>query len=196
MSRSGINNKGGRPKGKRSKATLEKERIFAHLRQRIMRSADLIFDAQLSIARGIQFLYKIEKEFIRTGTNRKTGEVIGWWKNKKPVLVENEEEIRAYIEGLHVEGDADNLNDQSATYYFITVKEPNNNAIDSMFDRVFGKAKQSVDLTSDGKRLPTPIYNGLSTEKTNGDITPTVIAPDQVIQLPEHHGDQKDIQAQ
>lgn len=37
-------------------------------------------------------------------------------------------------------------------------------AIDSLLDRAFGKADQSLDLTSKGKQLPTPILGGLSVQ--------------------------------
>jgi hypothetical protein len=33
-------------------------------------------------------------------------------------------------------------------------REPNNNAIDSLLNRAFGKASQSIDLTSIGKPIP------------------------------------------
>lgn len=167
MSRNGLNNKGGRPKGSKTKATLEKEKVLKALRQRTMRNANLLYDSQMSIARGVQFLYKIEKEFIKTGTNKKTGEAVGWYKNKKPVLVESETEIRMYIEGLHEEGDADDVNDSGKTYYYITTQLPDNKALDSMLDRTFGKSAQSVDVTTNGKDMPTPILHVLDTHKKN-----------------------------
>lgn len=155
MSRNGLNNKGGRPRGSKTKATLEKEKVMAAIRQRTLRNADLIYDSQLSIARGVQFLYKIEKEWIPKGKS-------GWWKPKKPILVEDEAEIRMYIEGLIENGDTKDVSTSGSTYYYITTKEPNNSAIDSMFDRAFGKPTQSIDHTSNGKELPTPILNVLN----------------------------------
>ncbi len=132
--------KGGRPKGKKNPATLEKEAVIAAFRQRAMKIASNIFDKQLVLINGQQFLYKIEKEWIATGKK-------GFWRNKKPELVESESEIRDYLENLAYKsnGDLEDENDPGATYYFITTKEPNNQAIDSMLDRTFGKSTQSVE---------------------------------------------------
>jgi hypothetical protein len=48
----------------------------------------------------------------------------------------------------------DDENDPNATYYFLTTKEPNNMAIDSMFNRAFGKPTESHELTGkDGQPL-------------------------------------------
>ncbi len=43
---------------------------------------------------------------------------------------------------------------EDGEFYFITTKEPNNFAIDSMLDRTFGKSTNNVDITSGGKELP------------------------------------------
>jgi hypothetical protein len=132
----------GRPKGKKNAATLEKERVLAAIRQRIMRRADYILDAQLSLARGQQFLYRID-------INPKTKQ------RSKPVLIEDEPTIREFIEGEY--GDGASLNTDSE-YYFITTKEPSNPAIDSMFNRVFGRPVDSVELSGkDGKPLVVEI---------------------------------------
>lgn len=138
MARSGKNHKGGRPKGSKSPATLEKEAVLAAYRQRVMRNADILLDSQLSLAKGLQYLYKIEKK-------RKVGPRGGVsYEAQKPELVTNPEEMRAYIEGTLEEGDAEDANDPAATYYFLTSKDPDNRAIDSMLDRSFGKSTQTV----------------------------------------------------
>jgi len=82
----------GRPKGSKSATTLEKEKAFATLRQRIMRKADLLLDSQFSLAHGQQFLYKIEKTKI---VGPKGGVT---YKSEKPKLVTNEWEIRASLD--------------------------------------------------------------------------------------------------
>ena len=70
--------------------------------------------------------------------------------------MESETEIRGYLENL-AENDGeytlDDPNDPSATYYFITTKEPDNRAIDSILNRVFGKATDHIDVTSKGKKI-------------------------------------------
>jgi hypothetical protein len=146
----------GRKPGSKSAKTLERERVFAALAQRIMTRADRILDSQMILANGQQILYKIEKEWVSTGAPKKSGEKSGFWRPKNPELVASEWEIRDYIENFaEHEGvyTLDDPNDQSATYYFITVKEPSNRAIDSMLNRALGKAINHVDLTSDGKEI-------------------------------------------
>jgi hypothetical protein len=137
---------GGRPKGTKSKKTLEKEAVLAAFRERAMRASGVLFDSQLTLARGQTFLYKIEKEWVSLGET-KGGKEKGYWKKLKPVLVESQTEIESYLEGMIEEGDPDDDQDRGATYYYLTTKEPNNNAIDSLLDRTFGKAAQSVAIT-------------------------------------------------
>lgn len=137
--------KGGRPKGSVSAVTLERNKVLEGIRQRVMQKADFLFDKQLQLAAGQQFLYKIEKEFIKTG-ELKNGKDKGYYKNKRPKLVTDEWEIRAYLENLvdKANGDIEDEFDPAATYYFITTKEPSNQALDSMLDRTFGRATQPV----------------------------------------------------
>lgn len=138
----------GRPKGAKNVTTLEKEFVKKSFEQRIMASTNVLIDAQLSLARGQTFLFKIEKEWIKTSTNKKTGEENGYWRNKKPVRVVVENEIQNYLETMvdSANGDVEDDRDPSATYYFITTKEPDNQAIDSLHNRVHGKPKESIDL--------------------------------------------------
>jgi hypothetical protein len=149
--------KGGRPKGSKSKATLKREAVIAAFRDRVMSVADQLLDAQLSLSKGQTFLYKIEKEKVigpKGGVS---------YKNKKPVLVTNQEEIERYLERLVDEGDMDDENDPGDAYYYITTKEPNNMAIDSMLDRTFGKPVNAIELTGkDGERLlPIPLLDNI-----------------------------------
>lgn len=128
----------GRKKGGKNAATLEKEAVYAAYRQRVMQNADLLLDSQLHLAKGLTYLYKIEKK-------KKVGPRGGVsYEAQRPVLVTDPEEMRAYIEGTLVEGDAEDENDPGATYYYLTAKDPDNRAIDSMLDRSFGKAISTV----------------------------------------------------
>lgn len=160
----------GRPKGSVLPKTLERHKVLEAMRQRIMNKADLLTDKQLSLAVGQQFLYKIEKEFINLGTDKK-GNKKGYWKNKRPKLVTDEWEIRAYLENLVdvANGDVEDDQDEGATYYYITAKEPSNQALDSMLDRTFGRAAQP--LTGEGGEGPVEVtvikYAIEKNEKTN-----------------------------
>lgn len=137
----------GRKPGKKLPKTLEKEKILASLRARIMRMADRILDKQLVLVNGQQFLYKIEKEWVKTGK----GETTGYWRNKKPELVEDEFTIRWYLENItdKANGDIEDKEEPGETYYFITTKEPSNQAIDSMLDRTFGRSTQRLEHTGE-----------------------------------------------
>lgn len=140
--------KGGRPKGKKSTSTLEKEGVLKEFRQKILKSAEVLFNAQLQIATGQTYLYKIEKEEIIGPKGGKS------YRNKKPELVTSPWEIEEYLQGL-AEGDVDDDTDPNAAYYFLTTKAPDNKAIDSLLDRGLGKVAQTLNTEDDeGKKLP------------------------------------------
>jgi hypothetical protein len=115
--------KGGRPKGKKSAATLEREAVAAAFRQRVLKAADRLFDAQLALASGCSFLYRIER------TKSKKQE------KARHVLVTDAEEIQRYLDGEL----------DSEDYYYVTTKEPNNQAIVDMLNRAIGKPKDEIE---------------------------------------------------
>lgn len=135
---------GGRPKGSKSPETLEKERVLAEMRQRIMRSVDPLFNAAKSSAIGNQFLFKIVTETVGKRTVK-----------SKPILVEDREEIRNYIDQLDSSINSGEPFDEenSDVYYFISAKEPNVQAFKELMDRAFGKADAKIDFTSGGEKI-------------------------------------------
>lgn len=141
--------KGGRPKGKKSQATLEKEAVLAAYRQRVLSFTDTLLNAQLTLARGMTYLYKITKKNIGTARNPR-------YVNEKPALVTSQVEIEAYLEKQIEEGDMYDEKDPAATYYFLTTKDPDGSAIDSMMNRTFGKAVQAL-VTKDPDGHDAPI---------------------------------------
>lgn len=146
----------GRKRGGKNKATIEKQIAEEAFKQRVLQSLDPLFHAQLSLGTGQQYLYKIEKTKIvgpRGGVS---------YQNKKPVIVTDPEEIRLYFETVigRQNGDIEDDKDPAATYYYITAQSPENKAIDSMIDRVFGKAPQNHTLSDrDGNPLQINIIN-------------------------------------
>ncbi len=144
----------GRPEGSMTPETLEKQRVLHEVKQRIMRKAQRILDSQLSLAEGQQFLYKIRKTKVigpKGGVS---------YRSEKPELVTSEWEIQAYLDGVvDKENGDDEPTEAGDDYYYITTKEPNNQAIDSMFDRTFDKAKQTTDITTNGKDLTFQVVN-------------------------------------
>lgn len=138
MAKGGKQPGAGRPRGKKNKATLEKEAVLKEFKDKVLTSTDILFNSQLTLARGQTYLYKIEKEVIVGPKGGKT------YKNKRPELVTEKWEIEDYLQGLIEEGDKDDENDSRSVYYFLTTKDPDNKAIDSMLDRTFGKATQII----------------------------------------------------
>ncbi len=148
--------KGGRPKGRKNEATIEKERELNAVKQRIMKNAQRIIDSQLSLSQGQQFLYRID-------TNKKGIK-------SKPVLITDSEEIANYLDGEF--GDGESLNTETE-YYFITTKEPNNMAADSMLNRAFGKPTENMELTGkDGQPLVIEISETIAKKRGLNDTPP------------------------
>lgn len=143
--------KGGRKKGGKNASTLLREVVKKDFDQKVLRLQNRLLNAQASKAIGQQFLYKIEKEFVRTGENKDVEEK-GYWKNLPPKLVDTEEEIFEYLNMLaENNGSVDDDQSEESTYYYITAKEPDNNAIDSLLNRVHGKATESINVDVDVK---------------------------------------------
>lgn len=125
----------GRPKGSENQSTKDKRIVQEKLKQRVLKSADSLMTSQMNLAKGIQMLYKIKTN--KDGSKR------------KPELVDNLEEIESYLAGEY--------EDSNDEYYFITTERPDNRALDSLFDRTFGKARQNIGLDGgeDGKPIKT-----------------------------------------
>ena len=127
--------------GAKSPAQLEKAKVAAHVQQRLMRATDVYINGQIALAKGVSFLYRIDKKWIPTGNNR------GYWRNEKPVLVESQFEIEQYLERLaENNGDVADDQDDGAAYYYITTKEPSVQAIEAGLSRVHGKARETQDV--------------------------------------------------
>jgi len=124
----------GRKKGRKDNATIIREKAEEAFKQKILGVLDSLFTGQVTLAQGCQYLFKIETKRWKTKN--------GKWKEKRkaPKVVKNPEEIEAYLRG-----DYDGSRDE---YYFLTTDKPDNKAIDSLVERVFGKAKQSLDVNA------------------------------------------------
>lgn len=137
----------GRPKGKKNKETLEIDAARRALRQRIMRNLEPIITAQLALAKGISYVYRIEKTYDKKDKLTKV----------EHVLVEDPYEIKEFLdehEGMNgVVGE---------DYYYITTKAPDNRALDSLIDRLFGKARQNVGLDGGEDNKPIQVRSILN----------------------------------
>lgn len=118
----------GRKKGQVAKSTLDALEAKKIIIKRVNDATNILIDSQLSIARGLSFLYRIGKDDNS--------------KKEKPFLVTSSIEIEAYLRG--------DFDSDPEKYYYITAEKPNNQAIDSLFDRVHGKPTQSVSGVDGG----------------------------------------------
>ena len=166
----------GRPVGSRSYTTVEREAMMLQMRGRTLDNMHMLYNSQLTLAKGCTYLFKIEKE-RRTGQKGKV-----YYVSKPPKLVTSLDEITRYLENV-IEEENNEINytenpeeylapekefDEGATYYFITTEKPNNVAIDSMLDRTFGQSVKSVELTGkDGVPLNEPSDDALLKDVAN-----------------------------
>ena len=141
----------GRPRGSENEETRKKRVVEEEFKQRVLRSANKLISSQMNLAQGVQMLYVIEK--TEKGAN------------KKPKLITDQETIEKFLAG-ELEGEPDE-------YYFITTERPDNRALDSLFDRVFGKSVNNIDVTSDGKVLPQPLLYGIFDNNSNKENSST-----------------------
>lgn len=133
----------GRPKGTVSPETLFAQKTKAEYLKRVRKSATKLFNAQMSLAEGVQMLFVIHTD--SKGQRR------------KPELVTDPEVILRFLdENEGHDGVMDNgysADSKAEDYYFITTKPPDSRTISDMLDRAFGKAPAEIDLTSKGERL-------------------------------------------
>lgn len=153
----------GRPLGSKSEKTLKREEALNQFRESVSKVAGTLFRDQFSLARGAQYLFRIDKEWVATSQTNKDK---GYYRNKKPVLVTSPDEMLMYLEEL-AENNGDIADDKSedASYYFLSARDPQNNAIDSMLDRTFGRAKSELDVNV---KFPKPIYGGVAVKSLPG----------------------------
>lgn len=133
--------KGGRPKGVKNAATLEKDKEKKALDQLYLRAQRQLAQSQISVGVGQTFLFRIDKKKI---VGPKGGVS---YENQKPVLVTSQLEIEEYLTVLAENGgDISDDQDPEAAYYFLTTKEPNNEAIKDILNRVHGKPKETIEV--------------------------------------------------
>ncbi len=116
----------GRKKGGMNKETAERKKVEKAMEARIMQQIDILLSSQFTLARGCSYLFRIETRRDKKGNSYKS----------KPEMVTSPEMIEQYLAG--------ELEDSEDEYYYITTEKPDNLAINSLVDRVFGKPKQKV----------------------------------------------------
>ena len=120
----------GRPLGKMNKNTLTKLAIKKKMQERIAAMADKLITAQASLATGVQMLFVIRTD---AKGNR-----------SRPELVTDEETIIDVLEALG--GASGTLEDDNSEYFFMTTTKPDNQAIEALLNRTFGKATEKIEI--------------------------------------------------
>ena len=98
--------------------------VQAEIQARVARNATKLLNAQMNIAEGCTFLFVKRKD--RKGNFFQAEQIT------------DPEIIRQYVDGELASGE---------DYYYISTQRPENNAINSLFDRAFGKPIQKTELT-------------------------------------------------
>lgn len=120
----------GRPEGSVSEEQRTRQEALRHFKRRVQKNMDKLVNAQMSLALGVQMLFRIDEI-----EDPKTGK-----KKKQHVLVTDPEEIREALDSDLVNGE---------DYYYISTDKPDSYSINSLLDRTFGKAVQAV-ATNEG----------------------------------------------
>lgn len=147
--RGGRRPNAGRKKGQLSPATIERAAALSAFRDRVVKSVDKLFNAQLDLAVGEKYL--MVKITEGTGKSRKT------WTE----IVTDPEDIKMFLDG--------ELDNTETEFYYMTTKPANNIAIDSLLDRTFGKAQQNMKLENDGDNPIIAILKARGIELAEGD---------------------------
>lgn len=171
-----IGKLGGRPPGRKSRATLKKEAVLEEYKQMVMRDAKRLFYSQSTLAHGQTYLFRINKK--KQGKDK-------WVVDGEPILVKDPIEMQAYLDGLIHE----RISAPYEPYYFLTAVQPSQQAIGDMLDRAFGKARQVVGLegSDPGSSLTIAVeekqYERILTEEFNriGNAVAGVVAPTETI---------------
>lgn len=142
----GARNGAGRKKGGMNAATKRIMRQKKLYEQRALKHVDSLLSAQLSVAKGVQMLFVIHTD---SKGNRRKPEMITDPDTIKKFLDENEG-----MDGV-IKSEAEGRDPKSKVedYYFMTTKVPDTKTIEDILSRVFGKAPQTLDLTSGGEKL-------------------------------------------
>lgn len=118
---------GGRPKGKKNKATLEKEKVMAAVRQQILKKADKLINSQVITALGTYKIVVIEKVdgIMRATTVRDNDHM--------------DELLNTGVLGKD--------------YLIVAGSVPDWKAGDALLNRALGKATEHIDVKSDGEKI-------------------------------------------
>lgn len=131
----------GKKKGTKHQSTIDREKILEEAKNIIAGRTRKLIDTQTILAMGAIKIYKIHYHW--EGSAKKRTLI-----KDKPEIVDNDEEIIHVIDwefGSGAMGNPSDHNneDEEYDYYFVMTKEPDNQALNSLMDRTFGKATEN-----------------------------------------------------
>lgn len=141
MSRSGKNNKGGRPKGQLLQKTIDKNRMLAEFRNKASKMANTFLMAQAQEALGTYQIVKKNEIY-----NKKGKMVSVKWE-----VVSSKSEIDKVMNEFK---EIDGQGEIDGKYYMITRDKPSYKASDAILNRAFGKPIETINHSDkDGQPL-------------------------------------------
>ena len=129
----GSKKTGGRKKGIKNKKTLDTEKALTLYKQAMLKELKPILQSQQQLAKGLVVM--LRRGLIK-GKNGKL------YRGGDLQQVKNPDEIERLL----------NSDGQGEDWYFITAKDPNVKAIQDIFDRIFGKPKETTELLTPSDR--------------------------------------------
>ena len=125
---------GGRKKGGKNKKTIANEKAYEEHQQAILRELSELRDAHFSVAKGTQII--VARDLI--------------WDDKKKKKVRKGRFVRL----TRPDEIEDVINDskEEEDYYIIFTQDPNPKALEDLINRVFGKPKESLDISAELKQ--------------------------------------------
>lgn len=145
-----LSAKGGKnKKGTKNKTTIEREKVLEMAKDIIAGRTKALIDTQTILATGgikiYKIIYDIKINYIGRG---KTKQAIRTRVARKPEIVFREDEITAVLD--HKYGDGEHTEDPNheTEFFFVVTKDPENQAINSLLDRTFGKATETIKTSS------------------------------------------------
>ncbi len=133
----------GRKKGSLNKTTIERNKVLDLAKDIIAGRTRKLIDTQSVLAMGALKVFCIRSHWEGSGKNKKLI-------RDKAFLVENEEDIIKILDYEYGDGEDPNKHEHGEDwdYFFVVTKDPENNAINSLLDRTFGRPTEHKVLES------------------------------------------------
>ena len=132
-------------RGTKSQKVIDRARVLDQWRKRASKIADKLLSAQTLVAMGTHTLMRIDEVIAyrdKGGTNKDGSTKKSKYVTKKFTVVDTPSEIERVLNKF---ADIDGSGIIDGKYYFITHKEPQNNAIDSILNRTFGRPVETIE---------------------------------------------------